>query len=198
MNAIMPRTLQAERDGRTAEVIAAGSEGVTVAFEGETLIVRRAVSCLVEPEPGDLVLLGGPPGRAYVLAVLERPDGGALRLVAAGDLALTAGGRLALQGDEVVVKARTASVFSEMLAFSGGRILATVARAKLVANLVETMAERLMSRATRSHRFVEESDHLRARHVDYRAEKHLHMQAEAATVQGGVLVKVDAGQIHLG
>lgn len=198
MNAFVPRTLQAQADDRMAEVVSTGAEGVSVAWEGEPVVARRAVSCLVEPEPGDIVLMGGPAGRPYVLAVLERPGGGALRLAAAGDMTLAAGGRLALQGDEVQVKARATSVFSEVLALSGGRILATVARAKLVANMVETLADRLMSRATRSHRFVEESEHLRARYVDYRAEKHLHMQAEAATVQGGVLVKVDAGQIHLG
>jgi hypothetical protein len=198
MNALSPTSLLTSRSDLMAEVLRVGDDGVTVAFQGEELIARRAVSCLVEPEPGDVVLVGGPGTQPYVLAVLERPTGAALRLAAAGDVTLAAGGRLALQGDEVQVKARAVSVFAGMLSVGGGRILATVAKAKLVANLVETMADRLMSRATRSHRFVEESEHLRARHVDYRAEKHLHMQADAATVQGGVLVKVDAGQIHLG
>src|SRR5262245_56281497 len=48
---------------------------------------KRAVSCLVEPIAGDIVLLAlAPNGAAYVLAVLEREEGAAATLSTEGDL----------------------------------------------------------------------------------------------------------------
>jgi hypothetical protein len=92
--------------------------GTVVRADGATLVVctargefraRRAVSCLVAPEAGDLVLLAtaGEAG-CFVLAVLERGARSTpTRLVVEGDVdVVAAGGRLALAArDDVSIAA---------------------------------------------------------------------------------------------
>jgi hypothetical protein len=45
------------------------------AGDGSALSMRKAVSCLVTPEPGDRVLAAEAGGETYILAVLERAPG---------------------------------------------------------------------------------------------------------------------------
>ena len=55
-----------------------------------------------------------------------------------------------------------------------------------------------IGRFRRSYRFVEEGEHLRARDIDQRASGHLSLKGDVATVQAGLVVKVDGAQVHLG
>lgn len=181
-----------------AEVLVREDALITLSREGERVTARRAVSCLVEPEPGDLVLLGGAASRLYVLAVLERAGTAPVCLAVAGDMEIAAGGRLGLRSDALDVAARTGTVTVGALSLAGGKVSARFGAMTLVADALESLVTRLMTRAKRSYRFVEESEQLRAADIDYRAEGHLHLRGETSTVQARVLVKMDANQIHMG
>src|SRR4051812_26455194 len=73
--------------------------GTVIRTEGQAFILeteagefraRRATSCLLEPLPGDLVLVATLSfGASYVLAVLEREEGAPGSLVVDGDLDIT-------------------------------------------------------------------------------------------------------------
>lgn len=73
-----------------------------------------------------------------------------------------------------------------------------VGAVSLVAEAIESFVTRLLSRAKRSYRFVEETDQLRAGNIDQRATGHLNLRGETAVMHAGVLVKIDAAQIHMG
>jgi len=58
-------------------IVAEADKGVLFVFtDGEIYEARPAVSCLISPEKGDMVLLSfNAAGRCYILSVLERPGG---------------------------------------------------------------------------------------------------------------------------
>ncbi|HEY4253306.1 MAG TPA: DUF3540 domain-containing protein [Roseomonas sp.] len=198
MNALSP-ALMTPTMTTEAEVIRRDDAILTVLRDGMHIPARRALSCLVQPEPGDLVLLGGPATRPYVLAVLERPGTAPLRLAVGGDMEIAAeGGRLTLGAETLVMQAKVGQVAVQDLALSGQKASARFGRIALVAEAIESLATRLLTRARRSYRFIEETEQLRAQDIDHRASGHLHLRGESAALHAGVLVKVNASQIHMG
>lgn len=176
---------------------------------------RRAVSCLVEPLVGDVVLVSvSPAGACYVLAVLEREARGASIavdgdltvklpagrfLVAAADgVDLVTGAAATITAGEVKVNARAGSVLVESLSVVGSVVQAQVEKAKLYASVIDTSVERLTQRAKRAYRFIEQFEQVRAERLDYSAEKNMSLHAENTLVTAEALVKVDGAEIHLG
>jgi len=195
-----------ERGGGASFMVDAGAG----AYEA-----RRAVSCLVEPEAGDVVLVSVAPGGAcYVLAVLER-EGRAASIVIDGDLTvklpsgrfvvaaaegvdLVSGKTASVTAADVKVNARTGSVLVESLSYVGTVVQAQIERAKLVATTLDTSVERLTQHAKRVYRFVEQFDQVRAGRLDYTVKTSMSLHAENALVTAEQLVKVDGAEIHLG
>ncbi len=212
----------------TAEALASDvtqEQGLVVRRDGDVFVVRttsgtyrtrRAVSCLVEPQEGDLALVASTPqGVSYVLAILERTTPSSTRLVADGDLEIaTPRGTLALRAAEGVsvlsskalelaagtlaLKALHASVVAEELAVVGRNVRAEVDRLKSFATSVDSVLERWTQRVKRSYRFVEEADHVRAERIDYTASRTLNLHGENAVVTAAEVVKVDGAQILVG
>lgn len=180
------------------------------------LRARRAVSCLVEPEAGDRVLVAtDEEGQAFVLAVLERQAGAAVRLGAEGDVtwslpqgrfsvAAAQGIGLATAGQATVaaaalrVTAADAGLHLDKVSFLGRLVHAQAETVKLVAGALDQTLERFWHRVKRSYRFVAEQDHVRAGHLDYAAKENAHVRGKNTLVTAEQLVKVDAGQVHLG
>jgi Protein of unknown function (DUF3540) len=192
-----------------------GADFVIETDAGE-LRARRATSCLLEPAPGDLVLVAlVSRGSSYVLAVLEREAGAPGHIVADGDLNITLGrGSLgvAAQGDVRLVSGREVSVVSgglrvnavdgsvvlERLSFLGTFFQAEIERAKLLGKSLDTLLERVSQRVKRSYRVVEESDHVRAESIDYAAKTSMSLHAQNTLLTAEELVKLEGEQIHLG
>lgn len=200
-------------------------QGLVLRSDGAELVVRtssgdyrarRAVSCLVEPRPDDLVLLAATArGACYVLAVLERVDVAPTRLVADGDLEIAAErGRVTIEGKEglslasgkllelvagsLSMKALDASLVAERLGVIGRHVTSEFERAKTFATSLDSVLGRWTQRVKRAYRTVEESDHLRAERIDYEAQRTLNLHGQNAVVTAEELVKVDGGQILVG
>jgi hypothetical protein len=169
--------------------------------EGE-VEVKRAVSCLVEPEEGDLVLLvRRGPATPYLLAVLERPGGRGLRISAEGDFSIDArGGRLAVHGAEgvEVTSEECVSLAGERVEARGREASLFFGSVKLIAGAADSVLERLFQSVTRSFRRVEEVDHLRAGQIDHAAEGMVRLHGGHTLMTARELVKTDAKQIHVG
>lgn len=203
-----------EEEGRVVE---AKGQAITVEASSGSYAAKRAVSCLVAPEPSDLVLLAVTSrGAAYVLAVLERPGGAqATVLTAEGDLEvrlprgrfvvaaqegldLVSGKDASLLAGSLKVNAVDAGVVVERLSFIGALVQSEVGRLKVLAESVDSVMTRLYQRVKRSYRVVEEIDQLKAEQIDYEAKKHLALHAKNAVITAEGLVKVDGDQIHVG
>jgi len=199
--------------------------GTVVAGEKDALLIRsdmgvyrarRAVSCLVEPEMGDLVLFCTADGeKAYVLAVLERKEGAAATISVAGDLKLRLDNgrfgvearegvdiasprKIAMTSPELDVRAAAADLTFQQTSFTGGIMQASLEKIKLFAGSFDSLLERLHQRVKRSYRFIEETDQVRAENIDHRAEKLLNLRGRNAVINARELVKLDGEQIHVG
>jgi hypothetical protein len=198
--------------------------GVVERIEGPTLLVattrgvlraRRAVSCLIEVEVADEVLLAGDSrGRVWVLSVLER-DGrgtcidvpgdlevrapaGAVRFVATGAVDLISETRIDASAPEVGWSSRVLKVVSDQIAVVGEVLHAELGKARLESTVIESLAERLTTRVKRAYRLVEELDQLRAKRIDVKAEQLMSLHADTAVLTANQLVKMDAEQVHVG
>ncbi len=198
-----------------ATVVDVDGRAVVVHHERGRVRARLAASCLMRPDPGDEVLLARlDSGELYVLAVLERAA--PARLVVDGDLTVQVSqGELTIaarDGVNVVsandiqltttkrlgLRAAQGELFVDELAYLGRKLVANVAHARSVFGAVDTAADRIVQRAKRAYRFVEELDQLRTAYLDYTAKENARIRAHNALVSAEQLFKVDAEQIHLG
>ncbi|HEY4116937.1 MAG TPA: DUF3540 domain-containing protein [Byssovorax sp.] len=201
----------------TARVVALEGGALHVRLAGGEIVeAARGASCLVAPEEGDLVLAARSRREgAFVVAVLRRESDAPTTLALDGDVDLRlASGRLRIAAQDGVdlvtpravavsagtldVNAVEARVAVQALALVSDAVRAEVDRVKLLASRVDSVIERVSQRVKRAYRRVEESDHVRAERIDYRAEKTMSLHAEHALVTADELVKMDAEQIHLG
>lgn len=203
-----------------------GESGYVVGVEGPFVRIRqgdrelraqRAVSCLVAPELGDLVLLTAiEDGRVFVLGVLEREDvelglrvsterdlvleslGGRVDVVGAEGVGVATSEKIALQSRELSLRADQANVQLSELFYLGTRVLANAARSTWVGETIETIADTVTQKVARAQRIVTELDQLRAGHVDYVAKKAMRVHSQNTFLTAEQVVKLDGENIHLG
>lgn len=199
---------------RTAIVVSRQGRDIKVMSQDWTHDARAAFSCLVAPEPGDLVMIAEADGVQWVLAVLERisaapllllaerdltiASAGTMRLAASGEVALDAGTTMRVSGREVEVHASVLRSVAGEILHVGQRITSHVTTYRLVADLIESFAEHVLQRARRSTRIVEQTDHLRSADIDHGATGTVQIQARQAFISADTVVRIDAAQIHMG
>lgn len=193
----------------------AESRQYKVETDDGTFHAQRAVSCLVEPELGDRVLFAGQhKGTLYILGILEREGTEARRLsvpegvvitskngrvaIAAPQVDLVSSKELTLTSKDFQLRAAQGLIFLENLSYLGTRLSAELEQVKTVAGHVESVAERVVQRAKRAYRFVEEMDQVRANAVDYAARALMRFHGDNVVGTAKKLVKFDGEQIHLG
>ncbi|NMJ42621.1 DUF3540 domain-containing protein [Roseomonas sp. JC162] len=199
MNAMTGIAQQIGAATDSAEVLSCDGGAVLLLRDGQEEEARRAFSCLVEPAPGDFVLVGRAGGQAYVLAVLERRGDAAMRLAMPDGATIGDGaGRLNLAAGTLVVETEATQLATRHLDLVATRTEAHLGRVGLFAEAIETIAQRIIGRFRNVFRFVEETEQLRARDIDQRASGHLNMRGATASLQAKALVKLQGDQIHLG
>lgn len=143
-----------------------------VVESGERVRATVAVSCLVKPKPDDLVHLYRMPGRCWVLAILERHG-------ESRDVALDFGSAsVRLHAQDVEVHARD--------------------RVHIEAAHLESRASVVTQTAKERHAHVSGTDATHAGNAFVHAERHMSLHAKSAVVKSESLLKMDAGQIHMG
>ena len=198
-------TVKLEPEGifeTTGTVLTIADARCQVRTAAGTFRASRALSCLVAPQAGDLVLLAGPRSAGlYVLAVLERPGDQHARVSTEGDLTfelrsgrftvaatrgvdLVSTGTVSMTADRLETRAREGSLFFDSV--------------KLIAGAVDSTLERLSQTAKRVFRRITELEHVRAGQIDCATEGNLRLHGENTLMTARELVKVDAKQIHVG
>jgi hypothetical protein len=203
---VIQEIARVERVGPELEVRAAGG----------LYRARRAVSCVVDPAEGDVVLAAlTPTGGAWVLAILDRPIGtapskmsieGDLEIAATGRLALTGGGELEIRAareahlvaPKLALTALDLTGAVERLVLSGGSAHVNLESVKTAVSYADQVFERLSTSAKRIYRYIEELDLTRARQIEMRAEATAHLRSKQTFMTSDDVVKVQADQIHLG
>lgn len=201
--------------GRVTAIEPDGQIGVEDESGGAWLC-RRAASCLLRPRPGDTVMLSGPDRlRIWLIAVVEQADASVSRIDAPGDLVLSSSagsvsiesaadlrlhgvGALDMQTAQWKLRASHAQCNIDEMHYTGRQADATVGHARIFGKVFETVADRVMQMARNAFRIVDETEQVRAGHMDVEAAESVRIHARHTLVTGTDLVKVDASQIHMG
>lgn len=177
---------------------------------------RVAVSCLLQPQVGDTVLVSQAQSHTngFVLAVLERPEAqhGQLTLPGNNHIHLTAGGmtlqarQLHLQGQEQIdiaspaVNLTAVSSTVKVKHWQGwfDTVESYAVNVSTTAKTLSSKVGRLMQRVAESFRKTDGLDEVRAGRVRVQVEGHHQTQAQhiSSTAQG--FVKIDGQKIDLG
>ncbi|KVC55759.1 type VI secretion protein [Burkholderia stagnalis] len=199
-----------------ATIVDVQSDGRFVAAcEGETLICRRAFSCLVEPRAGDRVALSrADPRGAYVTSILERPEADGVHIVVNGDLvlestrdvcvksrdalSLRSSKHVSIKTAQLAMSAQDASLTSDRATMTSAEFHGRLGKIRLIGKILEMVMDHVAQACRSSFRTVETVEHLRASHVDYAATGAMRLHARNTLITSGQLSKIDAAQIHLG
>lgn len=210
-----------DRDSATERVgwvtrVHRGSGAVGVSVDGGTVEAKRAMSCMLDPVVGDRVLVAliGD-GSAFVLAVLERegdapgtmsldrdlevalPEG-RLSIVTGQGVAMASGGGVSVVAPSVDIKAVDGRIGIERFALAGKHLLAEYANVKVAAQVIDSVADRVRQSVKRAYKLVSDFDQIKAKRVDWSAEKSMHLHGENTVLTADGLVKVDGEHIHMG
>jgi len=199
--------------------------GRVILVDGESLVVRtisgsyrckRAASSLVDPQPGDPVLVVRLPGeRCYVLDVVEREAGTQTRITLPGDLAvelpsgrlqvsseqgidLLSGAKLNIVSHYLNVCATEGDIALRRLRFVGRYLRSHIEKVSVAARSAESMLDRFSQTVKRSYRTVLEHEQLRAESIRCWAKQTISIQSGDALVTAKKLVKLNGEQVHMG
>lgn len=89
-------------------------------------------------------------------------------------------------------------MFVRRLEAVGDTLFGDVRSVKTIVGKLERVAEHAIERITRSYRFIEEAEHVRAGSFEVVASEAMRLKGENSFVQAENLVKIDGDQIHLG
>ncbi|HEY3646310.1 MAG TPA: DUF3540 domain-containing protein [Gammaproteobacteria bacterium] len=197
-----------------ARVVDAGEDICRLVGSSGGFTARRAASCLLQPAAGDTVLAAEVGGSLWVLAVLVRGDTpavlplpadstlkvaqGGLKLAVQEELTLAAGRQISAVAPEVSVQAARAGFSLGVLQIAAGLVDAAVDQVKTVAELLDTVAQRVRLKAGSSHRQVQDLDHLQAGQLNYAVKTVLNLRGKHAVMSAESEVRLDGERIHLG
>lgn len=183
----------------TGHVVEADSEVCLVSVLECLHEAHRALSCLIAVQAGDrvAVLIEGN-GKTHVLAVLERPEPGALRIATERNLSIETAGELSLRGTALSAVAQRTQMLVGKLRFIATDISAESRALKFVAQVAHTIVDSLHLVAQRSFRHIEQSDHQRCGYLDLEAEQLIQIRGRNTMITAHQLTRVDGAQIHVG
>ncbi len=181
-------------------------------------MAEKAVSCLILPEPGDVVLLSlDDDGRGYVLSVLKRNqeafkknkitlDGSTDLHVQGGDLSITSDSNINLASengiscstDSIDVHAKHGRAVLERITVLGKVLINQMEKITSVAHTVEQVYKRLTQRLVNGYRLVEEHDEVQARTSRRLVEDLMTVQTKNTCHLAQETIKIDAEHINLG
>lgn len=192
-----------------AQVIARDGESLKVGGAWGSLEARRAASCQLQPEAGDVVLISyETPEQAYVIAVLERGstviactllgEGVSLQVEAPGKLTVHADQSLCLRSDDVSVIGRTARFLIGRISMVSREAMLSLQSGRLVGEVFESTIGRLSQWLGHSQRNVKGLDQTHSGAVELRAEQTLTLQGRHLLASAEQLARIDGDQVHIG
>jgi hypothetical protein len=191
-----------------AIVLGVLEDAYSLSTEFGTLRGKKAVSCLVRPEPGDQVLLAyDEAGGCRILAVLDRADPeqptnlavqGDVRLTAEnGRLTLASSERIELASQEFSLHAERGQVTTQELTVTSGVLESRLGTMRTAAKLCEQTFKELRQRLGACMRFVSGHEEVQTGSTRHLVEQTLTVQCKNSIHTAEETVKIDGETIHL-
>ena len=178
--------------------------------------VLRAVSCVVQPEANDLVLVSlSSSGEGYILAVLEREKGvkatlsfdsdvdikvskGSLSIASKQGIDLASTENINLIASRLGIVSSDAEINISKLTFLGRFFEGSLETVKLFAKTFDAITERFFRRTKRSYRFIEDTDEVKTGSLHYVADKSLMLRGTFSQMTAKEDIHIDAERINIG
>ena len=191
-------------------------DSYAVWLRDEEVSAHRAAGCLLDPEPGDRVLLVGLAGEPLrILSVLARASGETARLTFPSGLDLAVSGKpLAIRSPEGVVletdaslrvacgdcgiRAGSVSLTARTMSWAGEACSFVAGTFRVAARLLETLSGHLETKAKSAFRQIETVDHTRTGQTTLETDSLYSLRTGDALIEARNLAKIDAEQVHLG
>ncbi len=214
--------LAREKKGRQATqewatVTDAEPGGFSVKTETGVVKLKRAASCLVDPEIGDLVLVSiSDLGHGYVLAVLEKEPGAKTKIRFEADVDLSApAGKVGINSKDGIdlASAKDVNVLATEVSVNAGKAEANLKETyvrsgsvetsfgtvRVLADAIDTIVANFTQRAKQSLRVVEGLDHVRTGFMNYVAKKSMTLRGEEfSQLTSKKDVHIDGERINIG
>lgn len=216
MDNLARRHLSANAEQAYAKVVSQADRFYSVETEAGLYRVRRAVSCVVQPEVDDLVLVSvSSLGGGYILAVLEREqrakatlsfdadvdikiDDGSLSIASKQGIDLASPEEINLVSSHLGISSSKGEINIGRLTFLGSFFEGSLETVKLLARAFESITDRFFRRTKRSYRFVEDTDQVKTGSLNYIADKSLMLRGTFAQMTAREDVHIDGERINIG
>ncbi len=212
---IIPLHADMESVVRECSVIAVESNAVVVNIHGKSRQAKRAFSCLVDPQAGDLVVCTeNAIGMIYVLGIIDRPVSQKMRLSFPADTDIQVNrGSLNIHSTEnvsivannlncfskrVIHKSDEAIISYDAVTARGNDLQASYKTVRLISNLINTMARQVINRFKGYIRSTEDHDMVKAGQITRTAEGLHIMDAEHTIMNSKKCTKIDGEKILMG
>lgn len=201
---------------RSGVVLRKESDFFAVWFQDEELLVPRAAGCLLDPQPGDRVLLVCPSGEVpLILSVLSRASGEKAQLSFPSGLDLSVAGKpLTFRASEGIgietekffrvvcgeceVEAGRVSLTALTMSWAAESCSLVARTFRIAAQLFETLSGHIETKAGSAHRRIDTVDHVQSGQTTLETESLFSLTAGSALIEARDLARIDSGQVHLG
>ncbi|MGB1111309.1 MAG: DUF3540 domain-containing protein [Gammaproteobacteria bacterium] len=175
-----------------ATITGRSEEHWTLEMNGNVFTARRAADCLLEPEPGDRVLIVSLGRTSYILSVLERAN------PAAGTISLEGDMHLLSRSGDVTLSGSAVELRGETLKATGATLESRIGTVRHTGDRVEAIFETLIQRCRNAMRWVEDTEMASMGNVIQQVRKMLNLRSENAIITARKDIKVDGERIHMG
>jgi Protein of unknown function (DUF3540) len=184
------------------------SGGLVVLVDGRESAPRCAASCLVAPEPGDLVLVAHGQSDDFILAVLRRPGFAPAVLAATtpSESLILAAKKLEFHATEAIevaaprttIKSGRFTIAAEALSFVAKLMTQTLGRWQSSAQKIEMVATDIATKAARRVTIVDETDVLEAGTLVQKIDAASVTSAEAVVIAANEDLRLDGTRVTVG
>ena len=213
---VIPLREQTPAPVENARVISVAEKEIIIRLAGVTLAARVAFSCLIKPEPGDLVLCTqSETGANFILGIIERPgeqnmtlafpadatllaENGNLSTLSRKSVTLAAGDKLCCFSDQAIHKSREAVVDYDETVARGTTLQADFKTVRLISQMVNTMAKQVISKFKNYIRHTEDYDQIKAGQMTRKADGLYSMDSKYTVLVSKKDTKIDGERIHMG
>ena len=207
---------QAPMPVENARVISVDPKEVVIKLDGVNQVAQLAFSCLITPEPGDLVLCTtSETGAIFILGIIERPgkqhmtlafpadatllaENGSLNTRAAKSVTLAAADKLSCFSDKAIHKSRDAVVDYDEVVARGTTLQASFATVRLISQMMNTLAKQVIAKCKNYIRHTEEYDQAKAGQMTRKADGLYSVDSKNTVMVSKKDTKIDGERIHMG
>ena len=198
-----------------AMVIGGTADNWMIQSDSGTFRAAKAVSCLVSPEIGDLVLcLARVSGERCILAILERKvsattrlkfsenldlsTSGSIRLAAGENLDIVSTNKMNLDANELTQRSDVSVAISDRLNITANEARQSFNKFQLMAGYLETISDTSKQVMKNSFRMISALESVSAGEILHRISQRFTVKARQASVLAEEDARVNAKRVHLG